>query len=543
MIRHSLLWPTISLAAALGAFFSVRGALPGPPPPVTLSHQDAGKSGGAPQPATPAGEEDPLLWRIRFLEALEKADPASLREMFQSETTPRREKRAVAQRWAETDAEGLFDFLKGLSRTAWDQDGEQFEAVRGILFRTWALRNADAALTAAGSLSNRPQFRAARWEVVQTLFTSDPVKAFESAAKLQMMPGGDRLVDSVWKKDPAAFLKAAGNAPAGAFKNPEIHDAVDNAFGELVKQNPGAAAEWLKTRPPEQQGKLWERMACRFAEVDPAGAQAWFKETPPSAQREKAGAEMIKALAKKDPDAALEWLQDNLEGGRTAGFFHLAGAMAEKGVDFAKQLLEAMPAGAPRDLVVTAIAQNWAKKEFKPAMAWVLSLPADDPGRAGTIAQLGYQWTRNDLPGAAAFFRDQASEMERGYLEPNLIQAFSAKDLAGGLAWADSLSPPVKNQAYSRFYEVALQENKIPEVIAAVEKLPAAQQEAVAGMIAGSVMGSRYNDPVEDARLVNSLKQIPQHLRQSARAAIEKNGFVNGFVNPSRKEAALEALK
>jgi hypothetical protein len=252
---------------------------------------------------------------------------------------------------------------------------------------------------------------------------------------------------------------------------------------------------------------------------------------------------MIKALAKKDPDAALEWLQDNLEGGRTAGFFHLAGAMAEKGVDFAKQLLEAMPAGAPRDLVVTAIAQNWAKKEFKPAMAWVLSLPADDPGRAGTIAQLGYQWTRNDLPGAAAFFRDQASEMERGYLEPNLIQAFSAKDLAGGLAWADSLSPPVKNQAYSRFYEVALQENKIPEVIAAVEKLPAAQQEAVAGMIAGSVMDSRYNDPVEDARLVNSLKQIPQHLRQSARAAIEKNGFVNGFVNPSRKEAALEALK
>jgi hypothetical protein len=114
---------------------------------------------------------------------------------------------------------------------------------------------------------------------VQSLFGTDPAKAFAAAVKLPHFINADRVVDNVWKKDPISFLKAAGEAPRGAFKNEEVLNATVNAFGEWLKKDSTAAAAWLKALPLVQQRKLWGRMANQFAETDPAGAQAWFSET------------------------------------------------------------------------------------------------------------------------------------------------------------------------------------------------------------------------------------------------------------------------
>ena len=539
MTLSALVWPTTATVVAAAAFYGVRMAhsLPQPtvlPVPDSVeTKQSTLASPGSGQP------EDPLLKRLRFLDDLASADSSGLRQMFQGTETSRQEKRVVAQRWAETDPAGLLGFLKGLSRTDWDRDAEQFDAVRGILFRTWAAQNPEAALAAAEALGKRPQFRTARWEIVESLFGTDPAKAFAAAVKLPQHLNADRMADTIWKKDPSAFLKAAGAAPPGAFKNQEVKNAVENAFGELLKQDPAAATAWLKACPLDQQRKLWGGMAYKFAEADPAGAQAWFKEMPPSAEREKAGAEMVKALAKKDPSAALEWLQDNLEGGRTAGFAHLAEALAEKGVDSAKQLLEAMPPGDQRDGVLKVIAQKWADKDFKPAIDWVLSLPPDDPGRKQALQQLNHQWAEKDLTGAAAYLRDQAGPTEAMNMMYNVTRQFIEKDMAGGLVWADTLPANVKDRAYKSFFMDAFFQRKLPEVFAVVEKLPVGQQETIAGKIAAGVMNSRYNDTEMDTRLVNSLKLIPPHLRQTARDEINKGSSADA----AKKQAALEALK
>ena len=539
MTRPFLVWFATSTVAAVGMFYGVRGVLPPPAASVLPPVLAVEKKPAVPAQSVSDKPEDPLLKRLRFLDSLGASDSSGLRQMFQGAGTGRQEKRAVAQRWAETDPAGMLGFLKGMSRTDWERDGEQFDAVRGILFRTWAAQDPQAALAAADALGNRPQFRTARWEIVQTLFGTDPSKAFAAAVKLPHYLNADRVVDTVWKKDPAAFLKAAGEAPKGAFKNGEVFNTVNNAFGEWLKQDPAAAAAWLKGRPLEQQRKLWGRMTNQFAETDPAGAQAWFKDTPPSAEREKAGAEIVKALAKKDPHAALEWLQDNLEGGRTAGFVYLAESLAEKGVDSAKQLLDAMPAGAQRDGVVKVIAEKWASKDFKPAIAWVLSLPPDDPGRRQAMQQLSQQWAEKDLAGATAYLRDQAGPVESRNMIWSVSRQFMEKDLAGGFAWAETLPAAAKGRAYSGFFQDAFDQKKLPEVFAAMEKLSAAQQQQIVGKIASGVMNTRYSDTEMDARFVNSLKLIPPHLRQAARDEVNKN--TSG--DAAKKQAALEALK
>jgi len=539
MNRSSFIWSATSAIAAAGAFYAVRAVFPLPAAAVLPEVPHFAKKPTDATPTVPGPPEDLLLKRLRFLDSVGAADSAGLRQMFLGTGTSRQEKRAVAQRWAETDPAGLLGFLKGLSRADWDRDGEQFDAVRGILFRTWAAQNPEAALAAADALGNRPQFRNARWEIVQTLFGTDPAKAFAAAVKLPQYMNENRVLDTVWKKDPAAFLKAAGEAPKGAFKNGEVLNATVNAFGEWLKKDSTAAAAWLKALPLEQQRKLWGRMANQFAETDPAGAQAWFKDTPPSAEREKAGAEMVKALAKKDPNAALEWLQDNLQGGRTAGFTYLAEAMAEKGVDAAKQLMDAMPPGEQRDGVVKVIAMKWAEKDFKPAIAWVLSLPPDDPGRNQAIQQLGWQWAEKDLTGATAYLRDQASLMQAMQIMGSVSRQFVEKDLAGGFAWADTLPTEMKANAYGSFFQDAFTMKKLPEVFAAVEKLPVAQQQEIVGRIATSVMNTRYSDTGRDAQFVDSLKLIPPHLRQAAREKVNKNTSAT----PDKKQSALEALK
>ena len=331
------LWPLIALAAA-GLSFTV-ARLVAPPKPPAAAHQGATASAGTASRssaeleaalAATATAGDALERRLRFLELIERANPIELRRMFLGGATSQREKLALAQRWAETDPASLFDFLKSLSPTEWARGGESHASVLNILFRTWAKSDADAAMAAADALANRPQFRRARWEIVQALFETDPAKAFAFSGKLlhSYNFGQESLPDSFWKDDPAAFLKSAGEAPVQGLRNQQIHGTVRAAFAELAAQNPAAASEWLKTLPAGQRQYLWPRLAGKFAETDPAAAQAWFAEMAPSPDREKAGASIAGALAAKDPRAALEWLQDNLEGGRAEAFAAVASALA-----------------------------------------------------------------------------------------------------------------------------------------------------------------------------------------------------------------------
>jgi hypothetical protein len=546
LIRPSLVWPLTAVVAAASAYAVVRTALTTTAAPAAAGVATTAKTAEPRSAAeidaarTAAAEaEDALVRRLRFLERVEKADPAELRKLFLSGQTTSREQRAIAQRWAESDPAGLFDFLKSLSRSEWDRDAGQHDAVRGILFRTWARQDADAALAAADSLERRPHFRGARWEIVQSLFSTDPAKALAAAAGLPAWSSGDPLPESVWKNDPASFLKAAGEASTKSLKNELVRAAVVDAFAAWVKQNPGAAAEWLKSRPPDQQRRLWGRLASRMADADPAAAQAWFQDLPPSAEREDAGAQIVGAWAKKDPRAALEWLQDNLEGGRTQAFAGVAEALAEKGAEDAKQLLEAMPPGNQRDEVVAAIARTWSNKEFKPAMDWVLSLPPDDPGRRRAMEHLGYQWAEKDLAGAAAYVQAHADQPETRNIRSAVTSQFSEKDLGAGLAWAASLPPQAQDRIFMDFWMNSFHQKRQPEVIAAVEKLPAPQQAAVVERLVVGTLRTNYGDPDQDARFLNALKFVPDTLRDTARRAVEKAESAS----PERKQAALEVLK
>ena len=89
------------------------------------------------------------------------------------------------------------------------------------------------------------------------------------------------------------------------------------------------------------------------------------------------------------------------------------------------------------------------------------------------------------------------------------------------------------------FFQEAVYQKKLPEVFAAVEKMPASQQETMTGKLAEVVLRSTIGDVEQDAKFVDSLQHVPASLREVARSAIQQS--TSG--SPERKEAALKALK
>ncbi len=489
--------------------------------------------------ATRAAEDDPFAARARFLAFVDGADATELRRLYLSPLTTRREKRSIAQRWAELDPKSLFEHLKGLSRTEWERDTDQNDTVRGILFRTWAESDADAALAAADSLKFRPQFRGAPWEIVNALFAVDPARGFAAAATLPAQSEGDRLVDSTWKDNPSRLLEAAGAAPIASLKNAAVFKAVTSAFAKLVEKNPAAAADWLAGRTGEQRRKLWPTLARSLAEKDVPTARNWIEKAPPSPEREAAGAAVVEAWAKQDPRAALEWLQDNLQGGRPQAFAGVAAALAGKGIDAAKQLLDAMPPGSSRDAVVAVIASRWAEKDIKSAAAWVTSLPEGDAGRRQAFQQMSWQWAEKDLDSAAAFAIANTDTEEGDQMFWNVNQKIVQKGLPETMAWAEKLPEERRTQVYGDLFGSSFHNGKLPEIFASAENLPPSQRESLLRHGVSQLLRSTYSSSGGATKLgATGLQHVPPGLRAEVRQLVE----ADAHASPDQKAAALKAL-
>ena len=485
------------------------------------------------------GSDDPAERRLRLLDLLARAEPAELRRLFLGSSASLREKRMIASRWAEVDPRGLLEALAEVSRSEWEREMSHYDTIRRLLFQSWVRDDPEAALAAAEELDRRPQFRGVRWDAVAALFAVDPARAFALAESLPMGRQGTPFPESVWKADPAGFLKMAGGASGQALNHGEIGMAVGNAFGEWVKSDPAAASAWLTDRTPDQRRVLWDQLAARLIAIDPAAAQAWFASVPPSAEREQAGVAMVRAWSLTDPRAALDWLQDNLVGVQGVAFTHVARSLVDQGVEQAKALVDAMPAGSQRDLVVDSIAQTWSEREFKPAMEWVLALPPDDPGRRRAMQSLAPRWAEQDLAGAAAFVAAERGLGESQALLWNLPHQFVAQDAAAGVAWAGSLPDGLRAEVFSSLLSAAESNDKFPTVFKAIESLPAEQWQRVVSEFVTRSLQTSFGGVDPEARLLRRLKSIPPSMHTSARQAVE----AAPDINPARRAAAMEALR
>lgn len=542
--KSAATWWLVALALAAAGFFGVRAWAPGKPKTssvsaVTPSGPPKLREGSLEGPLADAlGTANPLERRLKFLEMVGRADSGDLRRLFRDPRTTQREKRLIAQRWAEVDPNGLFSLIKTVTRTEWDLEKSLFDDIRQGLFRAWVRTDKDAALAAAREVERSPQFRGLSWDLGLALLEVDPATAFALMENTLPWEGG-AIPEGVWKADPAAFVRLADQAPGQMLHHHRLASAVSEAFTEWAKSDASAAAQWLKNLPSAHQRALWLRLAKGLAEADPAAAQAWYASLPPSALREQAGAALVEGWAQKDPSAAVAWLQDTLHGGRIEAFSGLARTLTEKGVEAAKGLLDAMPPGPERDQVVTTIARTWAKKDFQPAVAWLASLPTDDPGKRRAINDIGYEWSEKDLAGAAAYVTAEGGRNASSSMLWSVAQKFASTNLTDGVTWAASLPDDPRQAALAHLLEAAKYHQRLPQALDALAPLPPDHAAAAVRHLVSQQLMTNQGQPEADASVARMLAQLPPAWRDEARRVVDENKNLP----PERRAAARDALK
>jgi hypothetical protein len=353
--------------------------------------------------------------------------------------------------WAETDPDAALAGLGGIANLALRRDvalalTDVFgDDARGI-----------ARIGAALSPSDR-DFLEVAW--VAGSATNDPFAAFREAMNLG---------------EPALTRRALDQVPYSALSqaellSPELARAFRaRVFGEWARIDAQGYAAYLEsqgTLPQEavsglsyllaSNPELVERIAGKVsgplaqsvqsaalqarANSDPAGAKAAAEALPPGQQRDQAVQAVAVALARSDPEAAIEWVR-GLSPPSTNAMNSLMLLLAQTDVVAALDLLEDPQFAANSQLVlVLATSAGLADPEQAPTMADRLLTRGDAQSQAALRNLVG-NWMQRDPEAALEWMLEHGTAIDQAVLA-GAAQTLGARNPAVAVAFVDRLPP------------------------------------------------------------------------------------------------------
>ena len=282
--------------------------------------------------------------------------------------------RAISVRWAELDPEGMFRYLLG--------DGWQLRkniAVYGELFATWTAIDADTAWHRAAETAPdlRDNFQR---QIFGNLLSSDPERAMEFIANTNSIGFGLEGQFADWSDaDPDRSAELLLNLPRGNFKN--------SASGVLAerwgKQNPAAAFEFAERIEEELiRERAREKVIAGWLVNDFEAARERVESLQGGAKA-RLGKRLAGNLAERDPDAAVDWAKQHLEGGaRADAIDHVVRRASAAHPAQAAKIAAEMPAGYRKEAAITAAVRAWKEKDPRAARGWVDGLESGFARRA-----------------------------------------------------------------------------------------------------------------------------------------------------------------
>ncbi|MGI8603192.1 MAG: hypothetical protein ACR2OZ_09345 [Verrucomicrobiales bacterium] len=466
--------------------------------------------------ATARNTADPVDRRLAVLSLVETADPSELRRIFLAgnESDDPSSRNAAAQRWAEIDPKGFLEFLRALPR----DDVDDFTEVCGILFRTWAHHDPEAAMATARTISRLPGFTSARWEAITAILADDPEKGFALAAKERNLWSGNQVKKSVWENDPARFVKAGSAVPPNSYGQYAFYafqGARNDALKAWCERDLAGALDWAKQLSPENRAQFLPQVVSKLAAQDLEQARSLFESLPPSRERERVGPAIVGEWAKSDPQAALDWIEDKMTGGKGEAYGAWIQACSEKGLDRAADLLGALPEGNGRDAATAALASRWGEKDLKAAVAWLETTPSS-AARRRAYEQLSWRWMEKDLAGFQQFISTApAGDVPRNALM-NIGYRLVDKPLDQTLAWLQALPEDRRQEAFGGFISDYSYRQKPADLVEFIGKLndPAMQNDVARRALSNYL----WNDLDKAETLCEKLPAGP--LRAAAREQI-----------------------
>lgn len=148
--------------------------------------------------------------------------------------------------------------------------------------------------------------------------------------------------------------------------------------------------------------KIRKDIAYNWATLDPSAALNWVAK--------QSGNEfvdtiylydnVIRGWCRKDLTAASGYVGQHLnDPGAEQGASSVASAMFEQNVDEARDWVNQLPVGAPRNEAESRIAYLWAAKDPSSAAKWLATLPADE--QTNLVSTIARNWVETNWPEAS----------------------------------------------------------------------------------------------------------------------------------------------
>ncbi|MBL63304.1 MAG: hypothetical protein CMI30_07820 [Opitutae bacterium] len=241
------------------------------------------------------------------------------------------------------------------------------------------------------------------------------------------------------KIDPPADLVQAMTSPDLINRWGAFLDAVRTLDENNVEQVVAA----FETLPSGYERNMEMRLLMQaWAEFDPKAALSYAQALENSESR-LAITEAMTAWGKNSPDAALAWINENLEETEANRQGYLPGVIsgiASHDLDRANELLLSLEDRNARWQASNLLAQRYLEKGIEEAMTWASSLPNDDPNfRNGLLGQVGAAVAKRDPESCSKWVKSLEPGEGCNRVVSALVAQWSRKSPPDAAKWAGSL--------------------------------------------------------------------------------------------------------
>ena len=291
-------------------------------------------------------------------------------------------------------------------------------------------------------------------EVFDNWAETDPIAA--ATAALTVTSNEERraalkIVGREWgEQDPQAVLQWLEGAALSASERQSIQKS---ALDGLIRRDPVAALELMPGLDTTMRNRLLPDTIRQLARKNPEAALEWIQNEPESYVKSKVVREAIGQLADKLPMETLELARTNPEIKDNAVGTAFS-RLTREDLPLALKTLKEWEGDPMYRQALTNVAHSYAREDSEKAMIWAESLPADNKGEAlrSIIESVVY----NEDPQSAIKYLDRlSSEENSGNLQSavsTISQRWVERDPAAAADWLQNfrgLDENGEQRAYS----------------------------------------------------------------------------------------------
>lgn len=257
--------------------------------------------------------------------------------------------------WAESDPVGAAEWAAPIFKSHWAGQGEREDDV-AIIFSTWGKKDPESAMAFLKANTAMGEFTFWASGAVERVLGED----VEAGVRMGALLGPSvtlagvhwRGIQHNWvRNDPARAAKLLSALPPGEFRDEGLTAAINVMSKSKSKTDLAQAIRWHRQFPSQsgERGKGWNRFFLyqEWAGKDPDSLSEYLKNDARPWERNCMGEALAKVVAKNDPEGAMDWARDHLQGGPQATV--IAGILrdiAVKDPQAALGYLETLPLGS-----------------------------------------------------------------------------------------------------------------------------------------------------------------------------------------------------